>query len=60
MLERPTASTLALFDQRHVSFMLEDIELIAGLDMKPIAYVFRYRNLAFRTQKWHGVAPLLI
>nr|WP_298185370.1 hypothetical protein [Acidiferrobacter sp.] len=47
MFEHPTACVLALLDKSDSTFVLENIDLVTGLNMETVTDVFRYRNLTF-------------
>jgi hypothetical protein len=60
VFEHPVACALALLDQSDSAFVLENIDLVTGLNMETVTDIFRYRNLTFQAQQRHGAASLLI
>lgn len=49
IFKHPMTRSSAFLDKRDAASMLDDIDLIAGLNMKPITQLLRNRDLAFPT-----------
>ena len=59
MFQHPITGTFPFFNEGDPAFVLNEINLITGLDIKTVTQFFRYRNLSFGAQHGHGAVSLL-